>query len=399
MPRHSFFWKILSAFLAFSACITVLAGIFLYCEAEHLAAFVVNEQARPAMRALISAHNRHTHGQGIDSDDLARMADAINSEFYIGSDIPAEWRGLSPGLHFLGGQTRFVYIEQENGINYALAGSSRAFRKFMANLAKRSIWICISGAGLAVLAAFFLSGMLSRPLIALARSIGSIDHDSPLPDAILKRKDETGAVAREINRYQEEMREFARREAAFTDDVSHELRSPLMVLSGGLELLQAEQRVSAGQIGRMERALKRMNTAITAMLCLARKAGATPEPLEVCTLVEAIVAHHGDTGHNIYICSTASPLIRTQRDIATVIIGNLIANACMHGEGDVRIIILQDGLQIENKGQLRKGASGERMGLGLSIAARGCAKLGWKLDIEEKNNLVIARLYWTGAPH
>lgn len=380
--------------MAFSGCLSLGAGIFLYGVADQLGSFLVAEQARPVMRALIAASAQEPSSEAME--ESRRLADAVNAEFYAGSDIPRQWHKLSKGLHFINGKRRFVYIEREQGRRYALSGASGAFRNFLDDIAGSATAAGVIGLFVAAAGAFFISDILSKPFIGLAAAIGpGTGKGNSMPENLIARKDEAGLIAREISRYQEEVKEFAMREAHFTGDVSHELRSPLMVITGGIELLREEPRQLPAVIAGMERATRKINAAVSAMLLLARKREPEPEMMDMGSFLREIAEFIQAEGIArqcvIRIQAESEPCIRTQRDLVLVIMGNLFRNACQHGNGVVDVILRKDGLEIIN-GVASAGYPGT--GLGISIVRRGCCKLGWHFSLTEKDSQMHAGISW-----
>jgi signal transduction histidine kinase len=91
--------------------------------------------------------------------------------------------------------------------------------------------------GLLALAAWLLVSAALRPVDALTRramEISRLDGDGGLP--VVPGDDEIARLARTLDGMLARLREVFERERAFVEDASHELRTPIAVLRGELEL-------------------------------------------------------------------------------------------------------------------------------------------------------------------
>jgi two-component system sensor histidine kinase CpxA len=114
-------------------------------------------------------------------------------------------------------------------------------------------------AGLALIAiaisaaiSYLLAGTISRPVRQLrsaATAIASGDFDTRIAGPVLKRRDEIGLLARDFDRMASELQRSLHRQSELTQNVSHELRSPLARLRVALELARRK----AGEISELDK--------------------------------------------------------------------------------------------------------------------------------------------------
>ncbi|MBU2280714.1 MAG: HAMP domain-containing histidine kinase, partial [Gammaproteobacteria bacterium] len=117
------------------------------------------------------------------------------------------------------------------------------------------------------------------PVAELAKAVADIDLEH-LSAEDYKRiesgrfgDDEVGVLAAAIEKTLERISAFVTRERDFTSSASHELRTPITVITGALELLEQSE-LSATDVlalDRVRRATLDMKTTIEMFLCLARE--------------------------------------------------------------------------------------------------------------------------------
>ncbi|WP_138006659.1 ATP-binding protein [Halalkalirubrum salinum] len=138
--------------------------------------------------------------------------------------------------------------------------------------------------------------------------------------------------------------------AAFASIVSHDLRNPLSVASGHLELLRAESQ--SERIDPISRALERMDALISDLLSLARSGAAIGEleAVDLTTLVTTCWSVVSTVDATLEIQTTRS--VHADRTRLEQLVENLFRNAIEHGGNDVSVIVeeLPDGFAISDDG-------------------------------------------------
>ncbi len=268
------------------------------------------------------------------------------------------------------------------------------------------------------------------PVAELAKAVAELDlehlstDDHKRIDSGRFGDDEVGVLAGAIEKTLERISAFVTRERDFTSAASHELRTPITVITGALELLAqsdlAERDVQA--LDRVRRATLDMTTTIEMFLCLARETddGLYAEQFLVTPLVRRAIdlQRHLLSGKSVdvEIEHLDNPSVCGHQQAFFIAVNNLVRNAFEHtyaGQGPISILIKQQELLITNQinhstnqlstkhqhrdvdGQFAPaGASSHGYGLGLGIVQRLCERNGWSFSLLVDEQRVVACLSW-----
>jgi signal transduction histidine kinase len=163
----------------------------------------------------------------------------------------------------------------------------------------------LAAAAVGLLVAVLLGAALSRTLLrrldrlrAAALRITREGPDAPRPRD--ERPDEVGDLARTLARMQEELRRQEASRRAFVATASHELRTPITMLQGTLELIEEDlldgrldQVDAQRQVASARRELDRLSTLAGELLDLSRLDAAVQlrsEPVELGEVARAVAA-------------------------------------------------------------------------------------------------------------
>lgn len=329
-------------------------------------------------------------------------------QLLYGDLIPAEMRGLAPGyrewvrdgksLHMLvrdEARQRFIIVDEQSGL------------VAIENIVLLTL---VCGVIAALLMAVILGHLTVNPVVAPLTDLAQAVQQQVAPHALpsLDENDEIGVLARAFAQRAGALEQFLERERRFTADVSHELRTPITVIVGATEVLAMHAlRDSAlrGISERIARAADDASERITALLILARAPQALDVPrtalaplirreVERCAplLTDKPVTLQTD------IDDAAHAFVRPE--LVSMVICNLVRNACQYTEcGTIDVSLSVDTICVEDTGpglpaliKVRPFARFARgpaerssgAGLGLSIAERCVAHLGWALVIEDR---------------
>lgn len=403
MLRNSIFWRINASFFAFTAALALGLGLFVYSTADNLGFFLIQQQVKPVMTALVAAERRWRDGPDREASDMDIMAlaQAVGATFMVGKEVPVQWRQREDGLHILG-NARFVYLVRGDGITYALYGTSRAMENFLMELAGNLVLGGLLGLLSAGIVAALLGRQLAAPLVRLARSIDAAPPGNMvIPPDLRSRRDEIGRVANAIAGHERLVRDYCRREAAFTGDVSHELRTPLAILTGTVEILSARANDPHTQkvVERLERTVNGMSATVQALLSLARKNSPEPQLLDISRLVREqldLLRQAGLCRHEVQLDVENQAQCLGQPDLAATAIANVLNNACRHAAaGPIHVTLDNTAMHVVNKGELaERNDHPASCGLGLSITGRACEKMGWDFRIAQNDGEITATLRW-----
>lgn len=200
----------------------------------------------------------------------------------------------------------------------------------------------------------------------------------------------------ELKRRERELKRKNERLDTFAALVSHDLRNPLNVALGGLDLYRTTG--EAEQLDRTERALDRMATIIKEMLSMARNG---QSEAEFDTISLEAIAH--EAWSVVEGPATALSLeigddeIRGDPDRVQTLFENLFRNAIDHGGDDVTIVVerTQSGIAVEDDGPgfsrddvedlFKPGftTNPDGTGCGLAIVKQVVDDLGWAISATE----------------
>lgn len=260
------------------------------------------------------------------------------------------------------------------------------------------------------------------PLHALTGEIRRIEPGSRISRVEDGYRDaELADIARTLNELLGALDEYVRREKALVSLASHELRTPVAVIAGALDVL--EQRGSLGDadrrtLARIRRATDEMRSDVDTLLKLARRGDPNPErgPVNLAHCVAEVVADveacTPEARSRLAWTSPEPPVsVRADPALVRMLLRNLIQNAVRHTRGNVEIDIAPERLCIRDHGEglperARVRLDADRApsipedGLGLFIVRLICERLGWTIRAEaEPGSGTIVELDFPRAAH
>lgn len=275
----------------------------------------------------------------------------------------------------------------------------RAGLPFLLLLVALTIWIVV--------------GSALRPVAAIRRQVAEIsDGDLALRVLDPGTNDEIGRLARAMNEMLSRLEIASERQARFVADASHELQSPLATILADLEVAAAHpgaipwEEAAQGVVADVHR----MSELIQDLLFLARSEnaglGSTASLVDVDELVRTEVGRLRARSLGASITSELEPIEkRTQPELLSRAIRNLIDNAVRYAHSEVRVelrreasmivlVVSDDGPGIpvsqrerifERFARLDDSRSRETggTGLGLAITREIVRHLGGTISVEE----------------
>lgn len=257
------------------------------------------------------------------------------------------------------------------------------------------------------------------PVAKLAEMVADIDlenlsgGDHQRIDASRFGDDEVGILAGTIERNLERISAFVARERDFTGSASHELRTPITVIAGALELLEQSDLSAADvmAVDRIKRATLDMKTTIEMFLCLARETddGRHDEQFLVMPLVSQAIDQQryllNGKFIDVEIDGRSSPVASGHPQAFSIVVNNLVRNAFEHtldGQGPITIHVKEHVLFVTN--QVSSDPDGSHTptepsppdghGLGLGIVQRLCEHNRWSFSLHADETSLAARLSW-----
>ncbi len=240
---------------------------------------------------------------------------------------------------------------------------------------------------------FYQASVLARPINQLAAQVETVDTDNP-GITPLSSHDEIGLLSRSYADLIDRLNQFIQREKAFTRYASHELKTPLTIISNNLELLQNE---NAGAdmrnraIERLAQATRHMQRQIEIFLMLAREDQLEPgsNPLDWRHLFDEIQAQFPRVVLSLQI--SATPEVFVDETVVQTILFNILSNVVKHGSSEkgpveAHLILEADSLEISNSVSRSEDRGTSNHGFGLEINRKLCAAIGWSLGTREESD-------------
>ena len=198
------------------------------------------------------------------------------------------------------------------------------------------------------LGAWFVVTATLRPVRRISREaeeISRLDVGRRLPEPATT---EVAQLSRTLNAMLDRLGESFERERAFVDDASHELRTPIAILRGELELASASEDVDElrrAVVSALEEAVRLADMA-EGLLVLARSGvDDSQRPVESIELAPLVASVSGrlervDAGATISVQIVGNGTVRGHRQRLEQIVGNLLANARRYADSRVLIEIV-----------------------------------------------------------
>ncbi len=257
--------------------------------------------------------------------------------------------------------------------------------------------------------AWVAAGEVLRPLRLLSettRSITDTDLSRRIP---AEGDDEIADLARTFNEMLDRLEQAFATQQAFVDDAGHELRTPITVIRGQLEVLGDDPEERRETILLVTGELDRMSRIVEDMLVLAtveQPDFIQAHPLDLAEFVDEMAVKASSLSDRPVVVTASEPaVVRGDRQRLTQAVMNLIRNAFEHTGPEVnvtlgaqangtwtRIWVGDDGpgIPVEERQRLferfSRGRSGRRRtegaGLGLSIVKAIAEGHGGRVDLE-----------------
>ena len=176
-----------------------------------------------------------------------------------------------------------------------------------------------------------------RPLSLMAKDAATISHSAPGKRiAYDGPADELGSLATSLNAMLDRLERSYADQRRFVADASHELRTPVAIVRGNVELLRGGKLSEADakeSLEMMEAESARMTRLLDELLSLARLESAVHEfqPLEVATLLEEGAARAHKLGDRVIQSRCAPGLwVNGDPDLLDQALVNVLRNAVAH---------------------------------------------------------------------
>lgn len=202
---------------------------------------------------------------------------------------------------------------------------------------------------------FFTSRIISRitikPISLIAKNVDEINSNN-----LNKRVSETNngdeleTLSKAVNDFLDRIDAAVKREKQFTANASHQLRTPLAVLKGNLEVLIRKARQPEVYVKEIEQNISKIDTmtdAVEKLLVLARldreHQNITVEEVDIHKLTETILTNYKqeilDKSISLNLSIPAQVSLFTNKTYLSLILDNLISNAIRYADPSTKINI------------------------------------------------------------
>ncbi|WP_120500540.1 ATP-binding protein [Roseovarius sp. EL26] len=194
---------------------------------------------------------------------------------------------------------------------------------------------------------FLLWRLVLRPVYALTAHADALKNgrdDTPLPDHF--GTPEFSALGRAMQDMATTLQDREAGLRAYTDHVTHELKSPLTSLIGAAELLEGD--VDAEDRAQLATTIKQSSQKMDELLKALRRLAAAREPVGrgPVQVAEVVAALSG----NIEIELAGDSEVPIDRESLHAVLTHLVQNAAAHGAGKVMITCEERSLRVSDDG-------------------------------------------------
>lgn len=401
---------------AWSLARRILTGLIAYIIALSAAitAFgvVINERAEFLVwNSLLRTELDHFVTQRAADPDFGWSPAEPLELFSSKKHLPDELRDLAPGIHdeyYVEGRERVVLVRDLPGERLVLALDIGSLEEHEEMLGSVIVLAMLGLIALFSLLAFLGISRLTGPLRHVADRIKALapQHARDRVAMPAGASAEVVVIVDAMNDFLARNEQFVDRERAFVDTASHELRTPVAVISGAAQNALSDPALAVATRHQLERIRETANDieALTTLLIVLAKDPARlrdiADRIALDQVLRGVVDDHRHLGADkalairfghVAACEIVAPL-----HIVRSAIGNLVRNAIENSDrGEIVVSLSEAGVvdivdpghgmspeEISAIHQRLAKAGARGGGIGLALIGRLCEHLGWHLAIE-----------------
>jgi signal transduction histidine kinase len=375
---------------------------------------------RVMMREAITAEAEHFWQRLAENPDH-QLPDVDNLHGYmaVGNDfsgVPEALRDLAPSGFYdmqMGHKRTLVHVSEHDG--------RRLYLVFEADRVSELAFFFGILPGTIVLILLYVMGFVTytlsqraiSPIVRLADYLEHFDfnaRETPKLDFTwLKnaRDAEVVTMVDAVNHFSERLNAFIERERVFTRDAGHELRTPIAVFKGSLDLLEASPERPEKErraLARMRRTVEDMDSLLQTLLMLSREEAIASPSTDVnvnevvLDQLDQLQTQAEKANNKLSVHEHAQLELRAPPAVVEIVLGNLIRNAVNYtANGSIDVSVERGRVSVKDTGV---GMSAEQLehafepfyradesrgltkghGLGLAIVKRLANQFGWSIS-------------------
>jgi signal transduction histidine kinase len=412
--RHSLHSRIIFAFCLFGAVLGTAYATAVYISLDLIDDHLIDNRLREEVEYFTNHYKYHHLLPRSTSPYITAYMGTESMPLYVNELV----KGLDQGFHegYSGPDEYHIAVQklpdQEKYLYLLYEVSALEFTE------KRKLnigFVLFGCVFLVVLLGWWIGRLTSRKVIAPVIHLSDqVNKSGPgnLPTDLSKDfiNDEVGTLAAALEQSMKRIEAFVEREHQFTRDTSHELRTPVTVIKGAVELLHKQlnpiEESVLRPLDRIQRQVINMENIIETLLWLSRENEVIDPgpPFDVSSVTHETVEQnrHFVAGKPVDIDFTAEgdPRLSIPSPVFQIALTNLIRNAIQYTQqGTVSVIVRNDRVVVSDTGRgiasndlqavtqpYVRGNVSKGFGLGLSIVKRISDRIGWILKIESEVN-------------
>ena len=320
-------------------------------------------------------------------------------------NLPDYARDVLPGgqeVMLDSGQAFHVFSKEYASNSYILISDQTEFEQMEITINNLTLVLLLLFMLVSIMFSMTLANRIVSPIRDLAQRVSSLNVKNIKQSELEYPDDEVGSLVKIIYEQIYTLDHYLQREKWFTGDISHELRTPMMVVSSSVDLLKQDKLTEEQQkqlYQRIEGAVAQVNELINTFLLLARdKSDQQAGPLmtdihEVAVkVVESLSAYCSEHRTQVMIEPPETVLAQVSATFLSVVLTNLVKNALFNTQdGQILIQLEPDCIRVSDSGkglpdfikryvndqEVMDHRENGHLGLGLSIVKRICEKENW----------------------
>ncbi len=409
--RHSLHSRIIFAFCLFGVILGTAYATAVYISLDLIDDHLIDNRLREELDYFANHYKHHHLLPRSTSPYITAHLTQESMPLYLIELV----QGLDEGLHeaYSGPDEYHIAVQKLPNEKYLYLLYEVSALEFTEKRKLNIGFVLLGGVILITLLGWWIGRLTSRKVIApVVHLSDQVNRSGPenLPTDFSKDfvGDEVGTLAAALEQSMKRIEEFVKREHRFTRDASHELRTPVTVIKGAVEILRnkpnAVEESVLRPLDRIQRQVTNMENIIEALLWLSREeiSADRMKTFSVLPLVQNTLEENrqiiAGKSIDINLVAEGNPVLGVPAPLFQIALTNLIQNAVRHtSNGHVSVYVRDDRLTVSDTGigikrsdldnitqPYIRGTDSNGFGLGLSIVKRLCDRFDWQFEIESE---------------